>query len=160
MRWIAFAFGMLATPALSLSCLSPDPVSDFKVAEQSSDRWGIAVGRLDFDEGRLPVVDIDRQEDGPPQTDIRAQFVGKSLDSTGFNRDFQANVTLRVQCLGPWCIRPQSGRRYLAFIRHEGGKRVIPAEVCGNWLYPNPARADLDRLHRCFVGGPCEERGF
>lgn len=161
MRWVALAAALLlASPALSLSCLPPDPVRDFIEAQGSDARWGIAVGRLNFDERRLPKVNWNRQTDVPPQTDLRAQMVGHALDARGFRTVFQANVTLRVLCFGPWCAEPRNGARYLAFIRHEDGKRVVQADPCGRWLYINPRRHDLDRLHRCFVGGPCEERKF
>ncbi|WP_421905643.1 hypothetical protein [Mameliella sp.] len=161
MRWLGLVLSLLATsPALALSCRPADPVRDFKAAEESGDRWGVAVGRLDFDEGRLPKVDWARQGRVPPETDLRAQFIGHSLDMDGFDTVFQANVTLRVFCFGPWCAQPKSGARYLAFIKHENGKRVLQADPCGSWLYPNPQRRDLDRVHSCFAGGPCEDRGF
>ena len=160
MRWIVLAAMLLATPAFSLSCVPADPVRDFKAAADSPLRWGIAVGRIDFDESRLPTVDWNRQTEIPPQTDLRAQMVGHSLGSDGFVRPFQANVTLRVTCAGPWCAQPISGARYLAFIKHEGGKRIVQATPCGAWSYINPPRIFLDRLHTCFVGGPCEEFRF
>lgn len=160
MRWIVFAAMMLATPAFSLSCSPPDPVSDYKFAEDSPVRWGIAVGRLNFDPGRVPVVDWERQNDVPPSTDIRAQFVGQSIDAGGFVKPFQANVTLRVNCVGPWCASPQNGARYLAFIKHEKGKRVINANPCGSMLYINPPKKYLDQVYQCFVGGRCVPSGF
>lgn len=160
MRWLACILSLLATPALSLSCLPPDPVRDYQAADTADTRWGIAVGRLDFDENRLPKVDWKRQDAVPPQTDLRATMVGHALDPSGYNTVFQANVTLRVLCFGPWCAAPKSGARYLAFIKHENGKRVVQADPCGNWLYINPRREDLDRVHKCLVGGPCAERDF
>lgn len=161
MRWLALVAGVMAAgPATALSCLPPDPVRDFKEAESSPDRWGIALGRLDFNAERLPQVDWDRQDEVPPQTDLRAQFIGHSLDMNGFKTVFQANVTLRVLCFGPWCAEPKSGGRYLAFIKHENGKRIIHADPCGSWLYLNPRKYDLDRVRTCFAGGPCEERKF
>ncbi|MGP6088468.1 hypothetical protein [Antarctobacter jejuensis] len=160
MRWLIIAACLLATPALSLSCLPADPVRDFKAAEKSPLRWGVAVGRLDFSEGKLPKVDWDQQQNVPPQTDLRAQMVGYALDANGFKTPFQANVTLRVLCAGPWCAQPKSGARYLAFIKHENGKRILQADPCGSWLYVNPTRRMLNRIHTCYAGGPCEERPF
>lgn len=160
MRWLTLCTVFLGTPALSLSCLPADPVRDFKAAAESGDRWGLAVGRLDFDESRLPEVDRNHQAQVPSRTDLRAQMIGHALDMRGFETVFQANVTLRVLCFGPWCAQPESGATYLAFIKHENGKRVLQADPCGQWLYMNPSRADLDRVHSCFAGGPCEERDF
>lgn len=145
-----------ASPALALSCLQPDPVRDYKQADASADRWGAVVGRLDFDESRLPGTK-DRLEDKPRQTDLRAQLVGHSLGADGWETPFQGNITLRVQCFGPWCGRPKSGARYLVFLKHEDGKRVAFADPCGANLYRNPAPVVLERLHGCYAGGACRE---
>jgi hypothetical protein len=143
-------------PAFALSCLAPDPVRDFKEAHASEARWGAVVGRLDFDENRLPEVALEDQMKEKPPTDLRAQFVGHSLGPNGFDRVFQGNVTLRVSCIAAWCGKPQSGERYLAFLKHEDGKRVVMAEPCGRWLYGQPEDSVLEAIETCFAGGPCE----
>lgn len=155
-RVLVAVFLCAASPALALSCLQPDPVRDFKQADASAERWGAVVGRLDFDESRLPDTG-DQLQDKPPQTDLRAQLVGQSLGAGGWKTPFQGNITLRVQCFGPWCGRPKSGARYLVFLKHEDGKRVAFADPCGARMYRDPSRRVLDALHRCFAGGPCEE---
>lgn len=155
MRWIAVLAMLVGSPAFSLSCVPPDPVQDYKNAEASSARWGVAVGQLSFNEGKLPKVDMNRPDRVPEKTTIRAQFVGHSLNSDGFKTPFQANVTLEVQCILTWCGMPRNGARYLAFIKHEGGKRKVFAEPCGTWLHPNPRKKDLKRIQSCFVGGAC-----
>ena len=160
MRWTLLIAMLLASPAYSLSCTPPDPVQDYKAAEASSARWGVAVGQLSFNEGKLPKVDMNRPDKVPEKTTIRAQFVGHSLNTDGFKTPFQANVTLQVSCILTWCGTPRNGARYLAFIKHEGNKRVVFSDPCGSRLYPNPSRQDLQRIRDCFVGGPCRPRAF
>lgn len=149
----------LASQAQALSCLAPDPIRDFKEAHASQERWSAVVGRLDFDESRLPVVPIEEQGAPKPPTDLRGQLVGKFLGPNGFAEPFQGNVTVRVTCVMSWCGGARSGQRYLAFLKHEGSKRVVQVQPCGQWLYPAPSPALLDAIHACFSGGPCEEGG-
>lgn len=157
MRALALALTCaLASQAQALSCMAPDPIQDFQAAQSSDDRWSAVVGRLDFDENRLPSVALKDQFRKKAPTDLRAQFIGESLGPDGFATPFQGNVTLRVTCIAAWCAQPQSGQRYLAYLRHEGGKRLVLAEPCGQWLYPDPAPRLLDAVHACFAGGPCE----
>ena len=145
---------LCAGQAAALSCLPPDVVRTYREVDADSARWGAVVGRLDFDESRLPQPD--RREVSPPQTEIRAQLIGHSLTPEGWTRPFQQNVTLRVQCIAAWCATPVSGRTYLAFVKREGARRVVIADPCGTTLFPRPARRDLDRLQSCFAGGRCE----
>lgn len=159
MRDIAFlalcAILVLTTHASALSCQRPDAVRSYLRADADTAHWGAVIGRLDFDEGRLPRTNWDRQQDTPPRTEIRAQLVGQSLGPDGWVRPFQQNVTLRVQCFGPWCAAPQSGQRYLAFVKREDAQQVVIADPCGSWLFPAPSRQVRLRLHRCFNGGRC-----
>ncbi len=149
----------LGSQAQALSCIAPDPIRDFKEAHASEDRWSVVVGRLDFDESRLPVVPLDQQAEPKAPTELRAQMVGRFLGPEGFVQPFQGNVTLRGSCYLSWCGGAQSGGRYLAFLRHEDGKRIVQVEPCGQWLYRDPAPALLDAVHACFAGGPCAEGG-
>lgn len=155
MRWIAVVFSLLASPVLSLSCSPPDPIENYKSIEASSAPWGVAVGQLSFNMGKLPTERFKDPNRMPEKTRIRAQFVGHSLDANGFKTPFQANVTLEVQCILSWCGMPTSGTRYLAYIKHEGGKRKVFAEPCGANLFPNPSNRTLNKVHSCFVGGRC-----
>jgi len=141
--------------AAALSCLPNDVARTFQELDADSARWGAVVGRLDFDEGRLPRVDWDQQAQTPAETRLRAQLVGHSLGPDGWTTPFQANVSLIVECWGPWCAQPQSGRRYLVFVKREPHGRLAFADPCGTRLIANPSPDDLDRLHLCFVDGPC-----
>ena len=162
MRWVwaVLTLVMLAPPALALSCLPTDVVRTFKALDADESRWGAVVGRLDFDERRLPQVDWDRQDEVPQEKRLRAQLIGHSLGPQGWKKPFQNNVSLYVLCSGPWCASPSSGQTYLVFLKREGRRHMAFAEPCGEKLVPRPPAVDLQRLHSCFVGGPCEEREF
>lgn len=160
MRWLAVVLALCATQAQALSCLKPDVVRTYKEVDASPDRWGAAVGRLDFDESQLPEAPQSDPNAAPPQTPVRAQLVGKTLDSDGFTKPFQGNVTLMVQCYGPWCAQPQSGQEYLVFLKREPNRHVAFADPCGTRLFANPSREDLDRITTCFRNGPCAEQGL
>lgn len=154
MRWLACLLLLQATQAAALSCMPPDPVRSYLEVDASPDRWGAVVGRLDFDERRLPQAAGDPNAQ-PAETHLRAQLVGHSLGPDGFKKPFQGNVALYVQCFGPWCGRPVSGRNYLVFLKREPHRHVAFADPCGARLFPAPTRAMLDALHKCFVGGGC-----
>ncbi len=142
-----------AHPALALSCLKPDAVRSYLEANASEDRWGAVVGRLDFDESRLPPAVSDGGHD---DVELRAQLVGNSLGVDGFKDPFQGHVSLRIQCFGSWCGHPDSGRQYLVFIKRENGRHIAISDPCESWLFPEPRRKTLDALQRCFRGGYCQ----
>ncbi|WP_425072389.1 hypothetical protein [Sagittula sp. S175] len=156
MRWLA-ALMLSASQAAALSCLPPDPVRTFLEVDAAPERWGAAVGRLDFDESRLPQSHKD-MTNTPPETWLRAQLVGRTLDTDGWTKPFQGNVALKVQCFGPWCALPKSGVTYLMFLQREPTRHVATADPCGAYIFPNPSREDLDRVYQCFAGGACTPR--
>jgi hypothetical protein len=157
-RLLAVLLALLAPlPVHALSCLPPDVVRSYKEVDATPERWGAVVGRLDFDESRLPKPTWDSDPNVPPETRLRAQLVGHSLGPDGWTHPFQGNVTLVVQCWGPWCATPQSGQRVLVFLQRVARGHLAFADPCGTRFFPRPRRADLDRLQDCFRGGPCEE---
>lgn len=148
----------LAGPVAALSCLPPDVARTYKQVDADTAHWGAVVGRLDFDESRLPRPDPIMTNVSPPETDLTAQFIGHSLTRQGWTEPFQQNVTLRVLCFGPWCAAPASGQTVLAFVKNEDGRHVVIADPCGNTLFPVPSRADMRRVQDCFAGRSCKER--
>ncbi len=116
---------------------------------------GAVVGRLDFDESRLPasVGQWDR-----PDVQLRGQLVGGIAGGPeGFVDPFQGGITLRIACYGAWCGQAKSGGQYLVFIKREAGRHIAIADPpCETWLFPNPTRKMLENLARCYRGGYCE----
>ncbi|WP_306114586.1 MULTISPECIES: hypothetical protein [unclassified Roseovarius] len=148
---LSFAAG----PALSLSCLPMDVATSFNDAVAASERYIIVHGTLEFDEGKLPEVDMDRQDQTPPQTDIPARLRGKSLSKSGFKTDFDRPITLRAMCLGPWCGRAVSGTEYLSFLQITDDGYMLAVNPCGGFDFAEPTGAMLNTVKRCFKDGTC-----
>ena len=70
----------------------------------------------------LPVPDMSRQHEIPPDTEIPAHLTGHALMQDGFTKPFDRPIMLNVQCFGPWCAGATSGIAYLGFLeqRDEG----------------------------------------
>ncbi|SIS85453.1 hypothetical protein SAMN05421759_104324 [Roseivivax lentus] len=152
---LAACLTLTAAPALALSCLPADIARDYQRAEEDDAAWIVVTGKLTFDEARLPEVDMDRQQETPPETDIPARIAGGSLGPEGFTRTFTRDITLRVLCFGPWCGSAQSGGDVLAFLKQEGADFVAMASPCPGMLYPDPTPEMLETVTRCFNGGRC-----
>ena len=146
----------LANPAHALSCMRPDPVQDFLEADASDEVWIVVDGELSFDESRLPHPDPIMLNVSPPQTNIPARLAGKSLSGQGFERDFRADITLRVLCFGRWCGGAVNKARYLAFLKRESNGYVMIANPCGTRVYSDPQLAIKKTLTDCMRGAPCE----
>ncbi len=157
MRALVLSAGLAlaASPALSLSCLPADLARDYQRAAEDDAAWIVVTGKLTFDEKALPKVDMDRQQETPPETDIPARIAGGSLSAEGFTRAFSRDITLRVLCLGPWCGGAQSGGDVLAFLKQEGEDYVAMASPCPGMLYADPTPDMLATVTTCFNGGDC-----
>lgn len=147
----------LASPALALSCMPHGVVDSYKQAEAATASYVVVHGRLVFDEARLPKVDMNNQAATPPSTRIPALISGKSLSKQGFERRFQASITLDIQCAGPWCAGANSGIDYLAFLEVQAdGSYALSLNPCGGNGFGEPSQDQLDRVTTCYAGGACE----
>ena len=153
---LALLAALASGPVHALSCLPPDIARDYKQAAASEDTFVVVAGTLRFDEERLPDPDLDQMEK-PPQTDIPARLSGRSLGPEGFERPFDRAITLRILCFGPWCGGAATKTDYLTFLKRDGQGYVMTIDPCGWGSYPDPSPDVLERVHRCFTGGACEE---
>ena len=150
MRWLAF-LALVPAQAAALSCLPWQVEDAFIEARQSPDRYVIVEGMLRFDPADLPEVDWSQQQDVPPETRIDARLEGETLAGTGFDRD----VTLVVQCFGPWCPRPAPDTRHLAFVRETEEGFELRTDPCGGMIFAGPDAELRARVETCAEGGPC-----
>ena len=148
---LSFAAG----PALSLSCLPPDVIRSYNEAAASEKSYVVVHGTLSFDEGQLPEVDLNRQDETPPETDIPGRLTGKSLSQAGFEAEFDRPVTVRAMCFGPWCGRPVSGTDYLSFLEKSGDSYVLAVTPCGGFEFAEPTKAMLKQVTQCMQGNSC-----
>ncbi len=153
---IPLILSLSAGPALSLSCLPVDVVTSFNDAAASEETYVVVHGTLEFDESKLPEVDMNRQDQTPPQTDIPARINGKSLSEAGFRADFDRPITLRAVCLGPWCGRAASGTDYLSFLQVTDDGYLLAVTPCGGFDFAEPTKAMLNTVTQCLKGETCQ----
>ena len=157
---LALALGLMAGPALALSCLPPDVARTYQQADEAEAAYVVVLGRLSFDESKLPVVDMARQQDTPPVTLIPARISGKALSRSGFVTEFDQEITLNARCFGPWCAGASSGTEYLAFLERTDGGYVLSLDPCGGFGFPQPQAEMVAQAVACFRGESCEPRPF
>ena len=152
----ALGLALLAGPVLALSCMRPDVAYTFSQLEAAEEFYMVVHGRLTFDEGGLPVTDWDNQEDTPPSTPLPARLTGRSLSSSGFVTPFDHDITLDVQCFGPWCASAASGTEILAFVELRGDGYVFTLDPCYFHGFADPTPDMLDQVQACMRGERCE----
>lgn len=157
---LTLVLSVLAAPALALSCLPPDVARTYKQAEEAEAAYVVVLGRLTFDESRLPEVDMARQQDTPPETLIPARIAGKSLSRAGFGTAFDREITLNARCFGPWCAGARSGTEYLAFLERTERGYVLSLDPCGGFGFAEPRAEMIERVIGCFRGETCEPKPF
>ena len=154
-RYAAIALALLlqTSPGLALSCLRPDVARSYAEAAASDRQYVVVHGTLSFRESRLPQA---VGNDSPPMTEIRARLTGKALSRTGFDHEFDRNITLRVACFGPWCGGAASGEPYLGFIERGPDGYALEVTPCGGLAFANPTDDMLGQVVRCFQGERCK----
>ncbi len=148
------ALMLCAGPALALSCLRPDVASSFIRANEAEETYVVVHGRLSFDDRLIPEYDMTRHD--RPETRIPARLTGFGLSRTGFDLEFDRDVTLLLQCFGPWCGGAVSDAEYLIFMERTEVGYIVPADPCGSMVFSDPTPAQLDRVARCMAGKACE----
>ena len=157
---LPLALSAFASPALALSCLPPDVARSYNEAASAEQAYVVVHGTLTFDETRLPDIDMNHQDQTPPNVDIPARLTGKSLSRAGFKTDFDRPITLRAVCFGPWCGRAVSGTDHLAFVEMTDSGYALTVTPCGGYEFPDPTKAMLKKVVGCFSGKPCTPEPF
>ena len=154
-RVLAFCLALLLpVQAVALSC-TPHYIEDaYNEAAASLDTYVVVRGDLRFDPNDLPEVDFAKQDEVPPETRIRARLTGQSLTQRGFLQPFAQDITLTVQCAGPWCAKPKQGA-HLAFLRQASEGYELVTHPCGAFAFAKPTPQMLDKVHACFTGAYC-----
>ena len=151
---------VLAGPALGLSCLPPDAARSFQQLDEAEETYVVVHGTLTFDASRLPEVTFSNQANPPTNTTIPAHLTGKSLSREGFQTPFDRDITLDVQCLGPWCGSAESGTQVLGFVERRQSGYVLTLDPCFSYSVIDPTDQMLEQVKSCMRGGPCEPRPY
>lgn len=151
----ALSAAILAGPAAALSCLPHDAATTYQRLDAADEVYIAVHGTLDFDASALPQTDWADQRATPPETRLPARLRGKALGPDGFAQPFDAAVTLRVLCFGPWCAQPPEGAEAVAFVQKAAEGYVVTVDPCGGDAFFAPTRDVIETVQECFSGGDC-----
>lgn len=148
---------LAATEATALTCVPPDALQSFRMADEAPESYVVLHGRLSFDQAQMP----DGSEIPPGAAETRlapvpAQFEGFALSLSGFTRPVRAPVLLQPLCLGQFCGSIGPGEDWLLFAQASGnGQYTVTVDPCGQWAFDRAPQATLDALASCIRGGAC-----
>lgn len=155
-RWLAFVACIWAGQSQALSCVEPSVKRGFTAAQSSEDRYMAVLGKLTFDQSKLPVMNAGPLAPALHSVTIDARLTGSSLTKTGFTRRYDRDVALEVVCLaGAFCASPSPNLNVLTFVLVENKKHRVVAEPCSNWLFEEPSQEDVRKVVQCFKNGSC-----
>lgn len=145
---LGILFACAPAAVAALSCMPPSVEAAFLQAQKANNSFVIVRGTLDFDARKLPQANENRH--------IRGVLRGTSLSSEGFITPYDNQVTLFVECRGPWCGTAQTGAEVLAFVEQRGGENVISVTPCGGDAFAAPTQKMLRAVSQCFAGKSCK----
>lgn len=143
-------------PVAALSCLPHDAAATYQRLDTADEVYIAVHGTLDFDSSRLPQTDLANQRATPTETRIPARLHGHALSRAGFTQPFDAAITLRVLCFGPWCAQPPAGADVMAFVQKDAGDHIVTINPCGGDAFFAPNPETVKTAQDCFVDGPCD----
>jgi len=88
-------------------------------------------------------------------TEVPARFTGNGLTSRGFTVPVVRDVTLRFECLGPWCGSTIPDIPALAFVEQVGADYTLTIGPCGGQLFGSPEAEMLELMPVCMANGRC-----
>lgn len=142
---------MTAGPALSLSCIRPDPVRSYQQAADAEEVYLLVTGTLSHDPASVPP----KPEDGQSAT-MPATLTGAFLNADRFEGAFAAPVTVSLDCVASWCGQmPEPSAEVLAFLQETPTGYALSLGPCGGWMFVDPTEAQIERVVACHTGGDC-----
>ncbi|SEW30132.1 hypothetical protein SAMN05444851_2850 [Aliiroseovarius sediminilitoris] len=150
------ALFMVPDTALALSCQPYNAIAAFIEAADSDDQYVAVLGRLSFDESKVPEVDWSRQQDVRPNNFLTGRIKGKSLTPSGFDAPFARDMKINLQCRGPWCARIQNGAEHLVFLKRKNGHYLLQVDPCGEFAFGKPDRKTIRKIESCMQGKKCD----
>ncbi|WP_371169411.1 hypothetical protein [Aliiroseovarius sp. 2305UL8-7] len=151
---VLFLSLVIPQTALALSCMPYNAIAAFKDAATADEDYVVVVGELSFDKRKLPKVDWSDQMAVQPDNILPGKIRGKSLTRKGFTNDFTRDITINVQCAGPWCASLTEGR-YLTYLKRVNGTYTLAVNPCGGFAFADPDKDTLKRVTACMQGKRC-----
>ncbi|MGR3273125.1 hypothetical protein [Thalassococcus profundi] len=140
-----------AQQAAALSCMVPEIAEDFARADASEDRYIVALGRIDFDPAALPGP-MAGDSVGPEGVSVPARLSGQMLGRGGFDRPVETEITLRLNCIGPWCARIETGQRHIVFLKQDAAELTLDISPCPGMVYTDPTPEQQQTVEDCMAG--------
>ena len=140
-----------AGPALSLSCMKPDPARSYTQAAEAEEAYLVVHGKLSHNPDAVP-----ERKSGEQPISFPATLTGAFLQADGFHGAFAAPLTVTVDCAMTWCGEaPESSVDVLAYLQETPTGYALTLGPCGGWMFTDPTTEDLDRVVSCHTGGDC-----
>jgi hypothetical protein len=154
---LALIAALAAPQAQALSCMRPDPILTLQQVMADPEPWVVLSGSLTYADADVPPPWDPANPEPPAFAPIPATFSGHSLTSGGFDRPFAADITLQIDCAGPWCGGPPGQAEFLLFARLlPDGRLSVPLGPCGMHVFAVPDAAMEQRIAICMGHGACE----
>ena len=137
----------------ALSCMAPDVTRSFTWAADAEEAYVILLGTFAF--GDVPSADTG-DINAPREVEVDARFEGQFLSSSGFTDAPPLDVTIRLECSGPWCGSMVSdGADVMAFVEQQQNAYVLSVGPCPGSVFYQPSEAELAQVVSCIKGRDC-----
>lgn len=139
---------------MALSCKAPDSVDSYEWAKQSEKPFLVVRGTID---GAASVPRPRAVDVAPPLplTEGTVRISGRSLTANGFDKTFDADVTLRLRCLSIWCPRTPDDGPFILFLERTSAGYVLELDPCSGHMIDALHPGQLMRLLACHTSGVC-----
>ena len=149
----AATLSALATDALALSCMAPSVAQSYAWADAADEAYVVLYGGFMF--GTPPSNDTG-DINAPLVVDVDASFVGHALTRDGFQPINPLDLTVRLDCAGPWCgALPDDSGVMLAFVEQSDDGLLLTLGPCGGSLFSRVSREDFNTVEACMKQGAC-----
>lgn len=156
--WAGFLWVVWNSTALALSCLPFGITDSYLNAAQSDAEYNVLKGHLTFSQTELDSqLERARHKNGGTPVSINARLRGFALGAQGFDIAATVDVTLKLNCLGPWCPHATSGRDVIVFAKKSGNTLSVTMDACSGDLYALTPEEEHEVL-QCHTGGACLPR--
>ncbi|WP_010139095.1 hypothetical protein [Oceanicola sp. S124] len=154
---ISLVTGIVATlaggPALALSCLPADVRQSYTQVAEARETYVVLHGTFDFDVLDLPERDL--SDPNPEEISFPARFTGEALGKGGFGGDYALDMTVTLNCLGPWCAGQPAPGEALAFVQKTATGLVLGLGPCGGHHFAAPDPEQVAAVEACHAAGTC-----
>ncbi len=146
---------LIAGQAMALTCLPPDAARLFTWANEAEESYMAVRGTFTPEPRRPPKVVKGDQG----YTEWQGRLVGRSLGPRGFSLPYDTEITLRGECIGPWCVAEPPEGVMLALVELTEAGPVLTTDSCSRSILRAPTRDDIRTILRCQKGGACAPAG-